>query len=88
MAEQTNNNEIFLKIGQLEGKTNQSLDLLRSLDKRLADMVSASETRHEAMQDRLSTLEQGRAKLMGGGAVIGAFLSLIVEYFAQSHIWR
>lgn len=78
-------NEIFLRIGQLEGKTDQVLDTLKSLGGKVDGVAESLADSHNKLDERIGALERSKAWLLGAAAAIGAIFSLAVNYILNTN---
>lgn len=65
---------LFLALGRLEGKVDSILALQK-----------AQEEQIKSHDERLRALESSRSFIMGGAAIVGATVSVIVNYITKGH---
>lgn len=64
--------ELTLLLGRIDGKLDSALSRMHTI-----------ETKHDSLEERLSTLERWRAYLLGAAALAGAFASQIADLVSK-----
>jgi hypothetical protein len=67
--------EILIALGRLEGKVESLISMQRSHDEEIT-----------TLDKRVRTLEQGKAAIWGGAAVIGSISAAIISFFFKDTI--